>query len=168
MKLFIGICIIGTLSNCSSENPWKLDTIACGNKIYDSSRLIYQDPNSLSPLRLEFLKLGTTIDLFLNLTQYSITPLSENPSAASIQLTIADQPPFEEIVPLLKGQMRLHLPKDTSDKIVKALQQGLTVDIVVNGFQETIRPEYFTNSYEKFSGDSSFLTNLFKRPAEYK
>ena len=140
--------VLGILSGCASTSPWKLDTIACGNKEYDSARLAYEG----SPLRLEFIKLGEQIDLFVSLTQYHFTPLPEDASSACVQLSIAGQTAIEEIVSLLQGQMRLHFPKETADKIVKALQEGQTVDMLIDGFQETLQPELFVKSYEKFTG----------------
>ena len=142
-----GLSFLGVLSGCISTSPWKLDTIACGNKKYDSARLSYEE----SPLRLEFIKLGQQGDLFASLTQYRFTPLISDTSSVCVQLSIAGQT-AEEIVPLLQGQMRLYFPKETTEKIVKALQEGETVDMLIDGFQATIQPELFVASYEKFTG----------------
>ena len=150
----------------AAVSPWKLDSIAAGDKSFDSARLVYRNPAGNSPLRLEFLRIGTSIDLFLNLSQFTIAPSLLDPASASVRFAIEGEPPFEEPIPLLEGRMRLRFLPETASRVTRALQDGKKVGILVDGFEETIEPERFPKLYEKLAGGSTLLQNPFKGPME--
>lgn len=150
------------LAACTNTTPWTLDTIVAGDKRYDSSRLKYQNQESFSPIRLEFLKMGESVDLILSLTQYSFTPTQETPSSVLVRFTIGDNSPYEEMVPLCVGHMRLRISNETTNRIIKALQEGIKVDILIDDLAETIPPRNFAKNYKKFMGNDTFFRNPFK------
>ena len=152
------------LAGCAKPTLWEFDSIAAGDKSYDSARLLYQDPESGSHLRLEFLRIGTGVDLFLNLTQYTISPSPLDPSSTLVPLKIGEAPPIEERAHLLEGRMRLRFEPETASLITRALQEGKRVGILIDGFEETIEPERFGQFYEKLTGSASFFQNLIKGP----
>lgn len=156
--------ILVLLTACTHRTHWTLDAIAAGDARYDSTRLTYQNQDRFSPLRLEFLKMGETIDLVLSLTQYSITPTQEDPPSVLVRLIIGEEPPFEEMVPLCEGHMRLRLSQETATKMIKALQEGSKIDILIDDLVETIQSDHFAESYKKFMGKDTFLKNFFTRP----
>ncbi len=98
--------------------------------------------------------MGETSDLVLSFTKYSICPSQTDPLGATVLFTLGENPSFEEMVPLSKGNMRLHPSEETCAKIIKALQDGLKIDIVVDDVAESIPAQGFAKSYDEFKGDA--------------
>ena len=150
------------LAGCTNTTPWTLDTITAGDTRYDSSRLMYQNQESFSPIRLEFLKMGEMVDLVLSLTQYSFIPTQQAPASMLVRFSIGDDSPYEEMVPLCVGHMRLRLSNETASRIIKGLQEGAKFDILIDDLAETISPKNFAEIYKKFMGKDTFFRNSFK------
>lgn len=151
------------LFGCSAPATiWHLDSIATGDRSFDSSRLFYQNPESHSRLRLEFIRVADQIDLFLSLSQYSLTPSPSDPSTILVQFSIEGEPPFQESITLHEGKMKLRIPPEIRDRIASALQEGKKVGILVDDFEETLNPSQFTKIFEQFSGSSYRFQNFFK------
>jgi hypothetical protein len=162
-----GVCLCAfLLAGCVNTSPWRLDAIATGNQAFDSARLVYRDPASSSPIRLEYLRIGTAVELFLNLNQFTIDPSPDDRSSAQVRLTIGDESPFEEKVPLLEGNMRLRFSEETASRITRALQEGKKVAILVDGFEEIFQPEWFSKRFEQLTGNSIFFQNPLKGPIQ--
>lgn len=142
------------LAACTNTTPWILDSISAGDTRFDSSRLIYQ--NTQTPIRLEILKIGDAVDLVLSLIQFEITPTEENPAVATVRFSIDNESPFEERAPLCLGNMRLRLSEKTASKVIKALQEGKKIEICIDDVTETVYPESFAKTYEKFQNAHSF------------
>lgn len=147
--IYKAVCIL-CLVSCANTGPWTLDKISAGNASYDLVRLVYQSKESRSPLRLEFLKMGEASDLVISFTESSIYPSQANPLGAIVYFTLGENLSFEEMVPLSHGNMRLHPSKDSCAKIIKALQEGLKIDIVVDDVEMRISPQGFTKNYNEF------------------
>lgn len=162
-RRFIGYLSWFFCFSCASLTPWKLDSIVTGDSSYNSARLTYRLPSSETPFGLEFLRLDSTVALFLNLKQRAI---SDDPASIAVRLQFGDEAPFEEIVPFMEGQMRLHFPEKLTGQITKALQDGKKVGILVDGFEEIISPDRFSRLYEKFTGSVVFFRNPLKGPIE--
>jgi hypothetical protein len=160
----ISLLVFLLCAGCTVVSPWKLDSIAAGDATFSSARLIYQDPAHDAPFRLEFLRLGTAVNLFLSQTHFPIA--SPDSSYASVQIQIGEEPPFNEEIPLHEGRMRLHFPEETTLRVTRALADGKKVAILVDGFEETIEPERFSKLYEKLQGSAAFIQNPFKGPME--
>lgn len=154
--------LLACMSCTATVGPWKFESIAAGNPDFNSARLVYFDPDSEAPFRLEFLRTGVAVDLFLSLSRYTIAPSSLDPSSASVRFTIGDEVAFDESVPLLEGRMRLRFPHETTERITNGLQEGKKVTILVDGFEETLQPEFFSKLYEKLTGSAAFIRNPFK------
>lgn len=150
------------MSSCTSSGFWKLDSIAAGNEVFDSARLIYEDPSPSFPFRLEFLKVASGIHLTLNCKQFAISPSQVDPPAVRVRFVIEDAPPFEEMALLGAGRMRLRLSLETAYLVTKGLQEGKKIDILVDDMAGTIYPERFEKIYEQFTGSAAFFKNLFK------
>ena len=142
------------LTSCATQGPWTLDKIPSRSESFDLARLVYQNSEEMSPMRLEILKMGGRCDLILSFTEYTITAAS--PEGATVRFTIGDNPPFEETVPLYQGNMRLHLSIETAEKVIKGLQEGFRIDIVVDDVVESISPDQFARNYEKFKKKGFF------------
>lgn len=143
------------LAGCTAASPWKLETISTGNRSFDSARLSYSDNDS--PLRFEIVRMETNIEAFLNLKKYKFTPSDK----VKIEFYI-DGEKTTETVPFLEGKMRLRLPQETTKRVIEALQEGMEVVIMVDGFEEHIYPELFKKQYEKLAGESALFRNPFK------
>ncbi len=141
-----------TLTACSTSNIWILDSIATGEKAFDSARLICSN-QSLSPLQFEVVALETGIESFLSLSRHRLTASSEDPNAIEAQFTI-DGKKFFEMIPLLEGRMRLRLPPELTGRLTRALQEGKKIDILLDGFEQTLEPERFSKLYDQLKGYS--------------
>ncbi len=55
--------------------------------------------------------------------------------------------------------MRIKLDQETTQKLIQALQEGLSVGILVDGFEEKLDPKDFPSSFSKFieGGFQNFL-----------
>ena len=142
------LLFLSILTSCATQGSWTFDNIPSGNVSYDLTRLIYQNKEEFSPLRLELIKMGKNRDLILSFPEYRIIPT--NPEGVIVRFSIDDQPAFEETIPLNQGNMRLHLSQMTAEKIIKGLQEGFKIDIVVDDVKERISPDLFIKNYEKF------------------
>ena len=76
-----------TLSSCTATNIWQLDSIATGEKTFDSSRLVFSDPIH-SPLRFEVVSLESGVESFISLSKHKLTPSPDHPGAVETQFTI--------------------------------------------------------------------------------
>jgi hypothetical protein len=150
-------------SSCATISPWKLDAIAAADPEYSSSRLTYYGTGH-APFHLEFLRVGSAVSLFLNQTQFPIA--SPDSSTASVRIQLGDDTPFDQLISMHEGRMRLRFPEETTQKITKALQDGQKVTILVDGFEGAIAPEHFSKFYEKLQGSTAFIHNPFKGPIE--
>jgi len=145
-KIFNSFLLL-TLSACTATNIWQLDSIATGEKAFDSAKLVYSDP-MLSPLRFEVVGQESGIESFISLSKHRLTVSSENPNAIEAQFTIEGEK-FVEMIPILEGRMRLRLPPELTGRLIEALQEGKKIDILLDGFEQTLEPERFSKLYEK-------------------
>lgn len=135
------------LSACASSTIWKLDSIATGEKAFDSARLVYANAIA-SPLQFEIVGQETGVESFLSLSKHRLTASSEYPNEIEAQFTIEEEK-FVERIPLLEGRMRLRLPPELSGRFIEALQEGKKIDILLDGFELTLEPERFSKFYEQ-------------------
>lgn len=164
-KIFLFFLFV--LCSCANQNRWELDAIA-GNQTFDSSRIRYSNPQNPSPLAFELIRIGDRIEAFLNLSRYRLSPSPEDPSSVKTILSIEGER-YEESVPLLEGRMRIRLSNETAERIILALQDGKKVSILIDDFEETLEPNEFSRTYNKFLGNQLLgngfrLENLFKGP----
>lgn len=136
------------LSACTATNIWQLDSIATGEKAFDSARLVYSDPLH-SPLRFEVVGLETGVESFISLSKHKLSPSRDHPNAVEAQFTI-DGEKFVEVIPILEGRMRLRLPPELTGRLIEALQEGEKIDILLDGFEQTLEPESFQNSMKRW------------------
>jgi hypothetical protein len=53
---------------------------------------------------------------------------------------ISDGEQQEEILPVREGRMRLRISSKTTENLIRSLQEGKKVDILINGYEETLEP----------------------------
>ena len=146
---------IAILAGCAATNPWKLESIATGEALFDSARLTYSD--TVTPLRFEIVRIESGIETFLSLTKYKFTTAN----GIKIEFDIAGEK-SEETVPFLEGKMRLRLPAELSERLINALQEGKEVAMIADGFEQHLNPDQFTTQYEKLAGKKAIFRNPFK------
>lgn len=138
-----------------AANPWKLESIATGDRVFDSARLIYS--NSDSPLRFEIVQLETGVEAFLSLMKFKFTSLE----TVAMEFLINGER-FEETAPLLEGKTRLRLPQETTERLIRALQDGREVVMMVDGFERHLDSERFLEQYKKLADRKAPFSNFFK------
>jgi hypothetical protein len=153
------------ISGCTYVSPWRVESIAAGDKTFDSSRMRYQNLFIATPLLFEFLRVGDGLEAYLCLTQFRWNPSPENPQAVKAQFII-DGETTEVYLPLLEGRMKLRLPTELTTTLILALQDGKKVGILIDGFEETLDPENFNRSYNKFLKNRVSLQSIFKGPVQ--
>ena len=157
-KTLISLCLL--LCGCVTQSSWKLDGIAAGDTLFDSTRLRSMDR---SPLTFEMVKMGDEILAFLYLNQFHFTPSSEDSILATF--LIGDQR-FQETLPLHEGHMRAPIPQTVTEEMILALHSGKKVSILVDSFEKNLDPDQFPKFYSRFIGKRPLFSNLFKGPME--
>lgn len=151
--------LILLLSACSNSTLWKFDSIVNGEPTFDSAKLVYCNPRE-SPMTLEFIRIGSEIEAFVNLTKYKFTNSSYE-KTTMIQLKI-DEHIIEEEIPRLQGNMRLRLPPQLTQWLLCVLQEDKEVVILIDGFEQQVHPEYFKKYFKQLTACPAFLQNPFK------
>lgn len=126
--LLTKLCIIFT--SCSAPSSWIVDSIAAG----DFSRLRFVSVQAHPPLIFEMVKYEEHIEAFLSLNRFRFT---SNP--VQVQFTINGKS-FTEETPVHEGAMRIKLSEAAAERVIQALQNGLEVGILVDGFEEHLTP----------------------------
>ena len=137
-------------TSCTTSTPfWQLDSIAARDKAFQSSRLVTQDPNC--PLHIEFLATESGITGFAYLTKHHFIPSKERPHEIEFIYSVGDER-FSEWLPLLEGGMGLRLPDSLTSTMIKTLQDGEKIDILLDGFMQRLEPYPFTKFFSKLEG----------------
>lgn len=126
---------------------------------FQSTRLRYLNPERACPVLFEMLRVENEISTFLSLSRSRWT--SSDTLTATLRI---DSQEFQETLPVLEGRMRLRLPPSATTRIISALQAGTEVVILIDGFEEKLRPEQFNSYFEKFTGRGFSLNNFLKGP----
>lgn len=137
-----------------ATNPWKLESISTGDRVFDAARLTYSTNDS--PLRFEIVQQETGNAAFLSLMKFKFTPSQD----LAIEYSINGER-FEETVPLLEGKMRLRIPQETTERIIQALQDGQEVVIIVDGFERHLDSECFLGQYKKLTDRKAGLFSKY-------
>ena len=138
------------LTSCAGPNLWTLDTLATGEKAFNSAKISHVDLNH-SPLQFEVVSTKAGVASFLKLTKYQFTSSQEYPGMVEAFVSI-DGEKFTEILPILEGRMCLRLPQQLTDRLTRALQDGKKIDIFLDGFGQTLPSEGFSKFYNMFKG----------------
>lgn len=154
------VLLLAVLWGCSSQPTlWTVDTIAAGDRTFDSSRLRYIPPQSHAPLTFEMMKIGDQVDAYLSLNRFRFKSSEE----IKVIFTIAGTS-FEDQIPVHEGRMRLRLAPETTERLIKALQEGQKIAILLDDFEEILDPAQFSGTFAKFIGEGHFFQNFFKGP----
>lgn len=153
--LFLLSCTKGT-------SPWQIDSIATGDARFNTVKLIHKED---SPLNLELVRTQENIYAFLYLNQFKFHPSSQNPAAIKVKIELENQS-FEELLPLLKGKMKVKISPKMTQKIISSLKDGQKVVILIDGFEKRIDEKSFPKIYDQWMGKSLFLQNSIKGPIE--
>lgn len=122
--------------------------------MFDSSRLRYL---SDSPITFEMLRAGNEIEAFLSLTRFRM----KQDGKVKVLFTTPSRS-FEDLATIHEGRMRLRLSLEATEKLIQALQDGEKVAIVLDGFEQTLEPGRFSNSFAQFLGERSFYETLLR------
>jgi len=147
--------LIALLTGCTVSNPWKFETIATGEQVFDSARMIYSGNDS--PLHFEIVRLEEGLVAFLNLKKFKFNTSDD----VIIEFEIGEEKSAIS-VPSLEGRMRVRIPSDTAEQIILALQEGKEVAIMVEGFEQRLHSERFIKQYQKLTGNKAIFRNPFK------
>ncbi len=144
-------------SACAAPHSWSADTIATGDKTFDSSRLKYLSAQAHPVILFEMLKIGDQVEAFISLTRFRFT----SRTSIKILFTIEGES-FEDFAAVNEGGMRVKLESKTTQQLIQALQEGHKIAILIDGFEETLDPAQFSSFFAKFIGEGHFFQNLFK------
>ncbi len=159
-RLTSSLIVFTILWGCSAQPAmWMVDSIAAGDRSFDSSRLRYIPKQAHAPLAFEMMKIGNQIDGYISLNRFRFKATEQ----IKVIFTIADQS-FEEQIPVHEGGMRIHLSPETTEKVIKALQEGHKIAILLDDFEEILDPAQFSGIFAKFIGEGHFFQNFFKGP----
>lgn len=152
------------LCSCTPTTSWKLEKIVSGQEDFDIARLIYAQPQIDSPLQLEITRIGSQIEMYLNLTRSRFTPSFQEKNLYVTGIFTIGEERIEDKIPLLEGKMRLKIPSSLKASCIRALQEGKKIDILVDDFKQTIFPEQFEKLYSQLQSPFLFFQIPIKGP----
>lgn len=121
--ILINICLL--LTGCT-RGPWLVDAIATGNAAFDSSRYQFA---SHSPLSLEITQFGDAMSAILSLKNFRIKE-----EKTLVAFAIGEEK-IERELDVHEGKMRIKVPEEILDEMIRGLESGKEVQIVVDGFE---------------------------------
>lgn len=130
------------LASCSTPSSWIVSSIATGDLVFDSSRLRFVSSQAHSPLSFEMMKYGDHVEAFLCLNRFHFSS-----NRIILELGIEGKT-FTEEVFVHEGAMRLKLSETTTQRMIQALQNGLEVCILIDGFEERLLPSCFPEEFK--------------------
>lgn len=152
--------LFGILAACSfTPSPWIADSIAAGDRSFDTSRLRYASSQIHPPLAFEMLRTGGQIEAYLSLNRFRLPSIEP----VKVFFTVEDQS-FEEEILVHEGGMRLRLSSETTQWLIETLQDGHKIGILLDDFEETLDPGQFSRSFAKFLEEGYFFQNLLRGP----
>jgi len=142
------------LAACGGQqNAWHLDSIATGDRHFDSGKLVYAEPSS--HLKLEFLRTEAGVAGFLYLQQHRFRDVPHT----ELLLTINGEQ-TKHLLPVRSGRMRITLTPELTRTLISALQQGSEPVILIDGFELTVSPALFAEKYAGLSDGTLDLLNF--------
>jgi hypothetical protein len=151
---FLAVALIWLLAACGGQpSAWHLDSIATGDRQFDSGKLVYAVPSS--HLKLEFLRTETGISGFLYLQQHRFKDVPQTEALVTIN---GEQ--TKHALPVRSGRMRLALPPELTQTLLSALHIGHEAVILIDGFELTVSPARFEEKYAGLSGGTLDLLNF--------
>lgn len=140
----ISLCLI--LFGCSHPSSWIVHSIAAGDQSFDVSRLRYLSSQAHPPLLFEMINFGQEIETYISLNRFHFT------SGKSIKVSFTiDKEIFETMAPVYEGGMRIRLSHEITLQLIRALQEGKEIAILVDGFEELLKPAQFSSSFARFA-----------------
>ncbi len=140
------------------NEKWQMDSITASNEEFNSKKLYSFSENSYLSLSIEFLNYNGQINSYLNVFSNKI-PSSIYPDKAQVQIVI-DNIRYQFYEKLLLGHQKISLCESTSNLIIKALLENKSVEIVLDGFSNTISPEDFLKNYKKLNQKNNIFDKL--------
>lgn len=145
-KLSYGFILL--LSGCALNNSaWNLDRIASHDTSYSLSKLSFNKENSNSPLGFELTQMGDQVESFLTLSRFYFP----DKKSTTISFHIENES-FEEEAKIHKGRMKIKLSKETTTRLIQALQNGKKIVILLDSFEQVLEQGSFKRLYEQFKG----------------
>lgn len=139
--------------------PWKIDAITAGSPDFNTARMKYVDPEKEMQFQLEWVRMGSQVDLFLISKHFPF-------HSEWVTFQVDQEPPFEAKLFLFEGRMKMKVPTEIVSKLIGTLQDEKKVDILVDGMKETLRPHFFIEAYAQFMKDHTSIQHLLKGPLQ--
>jgi hypothetical protein len=149
--IFLGffICL-----SCQKSNNWNFDAISCSEG-RETSCLIYNNLND--EIELEFLKIDSSVTLYINLLSSKIT--SKDP----LLITIKTPNKKTQTTALIReGSQKICLNEASKNFIVSSLEKGIPISLEFNEIKEEIDPSFFHETYKKFLRSNSLYNKVIR------
>lgn len=154
MRILCFFLLLSVVSCNSGPNRWKLTYLSASDVKFSSSKLYHQTSNQFHGLEFELLRLQDRLIAYLNVFSQTI-PAASEPTSAKVTLRI-DGKEHQGLARRLEGGQRLLLKEEMTDLIISSLRQGKAVEIILDGYEETITPEEFLPNFEKLIVDLDY------------
>ncbi len=139
------LLLLFLLLSCQRTSSWKLEKTDSAETKFQSTRLCSKTKNVFHGLAFELLQLHGKLHGYINVFSQSLP--SAKGGETKVTLSIGGET-HQDTAHLLKGGQRLLLKEETVKLIVSSLSQGKSVLISLEGYEEEINPEKFSNYYE--------------------
>lgn len=139
--MYIRSLWLSILLACSSHSPWQLDSLASGNKEFNTKKLEFKTTHRLDGINVEFLRVGEHLIGYLSTSgrQFQSNHALFEVGSEKIELELE----------VREGRMRAKLPQNLTLKMIEALQAGESVVMMVGGLEQHLSPEQFANFYNQ-------------------
>lgn len=150
IRFFWGL-LFALLAGCSPTDPWSQDGIMSSDGSFTLKRLSYVPPSGYPPWKIEFFRDGEELRAFVSLMQHRFH--SVDSSGVRVRLSLEGEI-LEELTPVFEGGMKIKLPVRLANSLIRALQEGKKVSILVGEWEETLGAASFKRKFTKLMDDS--------------
>lgn len=150
------------LSACTSRSHWISDQIHSDKKEFCSTKLSYLSTDPINGIDLEFLKIGESLNVYLNVHSIPVPVRQANQKSILLKLDIGGEI-FRCEAYRLEGGQRFLLPKEIVSTLIGSLQNHKDVTFILPGYRSTVKAEDFAKKFIQLN-DPFPLQNPFHFP----
>lgn len=143
--------LVAALVGCSALDPWSQDGIVSSDGTFASKRLSYAPTSGYPPWRIEFFREGEELRAFVSLMRHRFRPADFG--RVRVRLSLEGEV-LEELTTLFEGGMKVKLSDRLTNSLIRALQEGKKVSILVGEWEETLEAASFKRKFTKLMDDS--------------
>jgi hypothetical protein len=141
------LVLLTVLASCGSQTNWKLQQMQASESKFKSARLCSKTNDYFHGLEFELLQLGGKLRGYINVFSQSIKAEADT---AALTLSIGEEK-HQGTARVLHGGQRVLLSEATTEFIIATLTEGKEIQVSIDGYEGTLKPENFLPKYKKLT-----------------